>query len=173
LLNEGYSFGIVLWEIFHRAEPYMGIDTMVIAIEVPSKARRPEISDACPGEIKGMLQRKKKRKTQRKQRKKRKFALRNFSSHAWESTRWWSLLKFRAKPADGYVRKNTKNTKYIFYLSSLFLASQNNFFHFLYRANASVLAPRFWKASFIPRNRELPSFYHIPLFSLSRFRLSN
>ena len=28
---------------------------MVIAAEVPSKARRPEISNSCPGEIKGTL----------------------------------------------------------------------------------------------------------------------
>lgn len=53
--SDCYSFGIVLWEIFHRAGPYMGVDTMVIAVEVPSKGRRPEISETCPPEIRELM----------------------------------------------------------------------------------------------------------------------
>lgn len=53
--SDCYSFGIVLWEIFHRAVPYGTKDPMAVALEVMQMDIRPEISPSCPEEIQGLM----------------------------------------------------------------------------------------------------------------------
>lgn len=44
--SDCYSFGIILWEIFHRTDPYPGKDPMAVAFEVMNKFARPAMSPA-------------------------------------------------------------------------------------------------------------------------------
>ncbi len=43
-----YSFGIVLWELFTRKEPYSGMNKPDIIVGVSQQALRPVIPDDCP-----------------------------------------------------------------------------------------------------------------------------
>lgn len=51
----GYSFGIVLWEIFHRANPYGVDNVMAVAAKVVRDNKRPDVSSKCPPIIRGIV----------------------------------------------------------------------------------------------------------------------
>ncbi len=51
-----YSFGIVLWEVFHRNEPYAGRDTLSIAMDV-IKGTRPPIAPFVPTAVATLMRR--------------------------------------------------------------------------------------------------------------------
>lgn len=51
----GYSFGIVLWEIFHRQIPYKGRDPVSVAIDVVKGTLRPPMSSDVPFDMQGKL----------------------------------------------------------------------------------------------------------------------
>lgn len=50
-----YSFGIVLWEIFHRKNPYQGRDPVSVAIEVIRSNLRPPMNPEVPSEMKDLI----------------------------------------------------------------------------------------------------------------------
>ncbi len=49
----GYAFGVVLWEMFHRRDPYPNMDIVTVAMEVMKKGIRPQIGSSTPVEIQG------------------------------------------------------------------------------------------------------------------------
>lgn len=53
--SDCYSFGVVLWEIFHRMDPYPGKDSVAVAVDVMQKGIRPEINPNTPSEIRGIF----------------------------------------------------------------------------------------------------------------------
>lgn len=50
-----YSFGIILWEIFTRDEPYEGREAMQIAFAVAKENLRPTIPPGCPEEFAALM----------------------------------------------------------------------------------------------------------------------
>lgn len=55
--SDSYSFGIVLWELFHRKDPYPGKDLHAVATAVALKGLRPEINPimTMPQEIYNLM----------------------------------------------------------------------------------------------------------------------
>lgn len=51
----GYAYGVVLWEIFHRKDPYNGKDPLSVAVDVINKSIRPEIDPTIPPEIASLI----------------------------------------------------------------------------------------------------------------------
>lgn len=50
--TEVYSFGVLLWEIFHqRSDVYPGLQPVQILFQVTNYGLRPKISDELPVEI--------------------------------------------------------------------------------------------------------------------------
>lgn len=50
-----YSFGIVLWELFHRQMPYKGRDPVSVALDVIHNNLRPALSSELPVEIQDLI----------------------------------------------------------------------------------------------------------------------
>jgi serine/threonine protein kinase/ABC-type branched-subunit amino acid transport system substrate-binding protein len=50
-----YSFGIVLWEVFHRQMPYRGRDPVSVAVDVVKNGLRPPISADVPNEVQDII----------------------------------------------------------------------------------------------------------------------
>lgn len=50
-----YSFGVILWEMFHRTDPYPGMDLVNVAMDVMNKDLRPKINPTTPTEIQGLI----------------------------------------------------------------------------------------------------------------------
>lgn len=53
--SDCYSFGVVLWEIFHRGDPYPGKDAVAVAMEVMRQGIRPEMNANTPHDIQGLI----------------------------------------------------------------------------------------------------------------------
>lgn len=51
----GYSFGVVLYELFHRAHPYGTQDPWAVALDVIERGTRPQISPDCPIDVQCMF----------------------------------------------------------------------------------------------------------------------
>jgi len=51
-----FSFGIILWEILTRQEPYKGYAGMALAYAVAKNNLRPEIPAYCPAEYAELMQ---------------------------------------------------------------------------------------------------------------------
>lgn len=54
--SDCYSFGIVLYELFHNKDPYPGLDTIVVASHVLRNNLRPQIDPQLPVEISELMQ---------------------------------------------------------------------------------------------------------------------
>jgi serine/threonine protein kinase len=52
--SDCYSFGIVLWEVFHMKDPYVGKDPLAVADQVLNKGLRPLLDPHLPEEILSM-----------------------------------------------------------------------------------------------------------------------
>lgn len=57
LRSDMFSFGVVLWELFHCRCPYAetGLDQMAIAKKILREGMRPKISSGCPADIKALI----------------------------------------------------------------------------------------------------------------------
>lgn len=53
--SDVFSFGIVLWEMFHRSDPYPNMDLVVVAMEVMNKGIRPVMNPSTPQEIQELM----------------------------------------------------------------------------------------------------------------------
>lgn len=55
-MSDCYAFGMVLWEIFHRQDPYAGKDPVVAALEVVRSGLRPVIAPNVQAEIRELIE---------------------------------------------------------------------------------------------------------------------
>lgn len=55
--SDVYSFGITLYEVYARSEPYKGEDALTVLKEVadPEKQKRPPVPDACPTWVRSLF----------------------------------------------------------------------------------------------------------------------
>lgn len=51
-----YSFGIIVWELIAREDPYKGMPTFAVAHKVVHEGIRPEIPEAAPAGLAKLMQ---------------------------------------------------------------------------------------------------------------------